>query len=75
MAYYVDNYENVTTKKYKEEVKAKGIKMVTFTPEQVAKLNELAASVREDWVKKYAEDFDSRALFDYTEALFSEKGK
>ena len=71
MKHYVDNYENNTTKKYQEEVKAKGITMITFTPEQVARLNELAASVREDWVKENAEKFDSKELFEFTEALFA----
>ena len=75
MKHYVDNYENVTIKNYEKEVKDKGVKMITFDKKQVAKLNELAASVREDWVKTNAEKFDSKELFDFTEALFSKYGK
>jgi hypothetical protein len=30
------------------------------------------ASVRQEWVAKYAKDFDSQALFDFTVALFAE---
>lgn len=72
LAYYVDNYENVTIGKYDAAVKDAGLTMVTFSDDDTKKLNELAASVREDWVKKYAGDFDSKALFDSTQALFSQ---
>jgi TRAP-type C4-dicarboxylate transport system substrate-binding protein len=69
--YYVDNYNNNTTGKYEKAVAEEGLVQVTFTPAQTAELNELAASVREEWIKKYASEFDSKALFEFTEALFS----
>lgn len=69
--FYVDNYNNNTTGKYEKAVTEEGLVRVTFTPAQTAELNELAASVREDWIKQYASEFDSRALFEFTEALFS----
>jgi TRAP-type C4-dicarboxylate transport system substrate-binding protein len=75
MTHYVENYENNTTKKYQQEIEAKGIKMVTFTPEQVDQLNELATSVREDWIEQYKNDFDSKTLFEFAEALFLGKIK
>ncbi len=51
--YYVSNYEQNTTAKFDKAIADESVKQVTFTPEQTAQLNELAASVREDWVKKY----------------------
>ena len=72
IAYYVDNYDNNTTGKYEKAVKDAGLTRVTFNPEQTDELNSLAASVREEWVKKYAVQFDSKALFDFTEALFAQ---
>lgn len=72
MAHYVDNYDNNTTGKYTQNVQDKGINMITFTPEQTAQLNTLAASVREDWVKANAGKFDSKELFEFTQALFNE---
>jgi len=72
MAHYVDNYDNNTTGKYEEEVKAEGINMITFTADQTAELNALAASVREDWVSKNAEKFDAKALFEHAEGLFNQ---
>jgi len=35
-------------------------------------MNQLAASVREDWIKQYAGKFDSKTLFDYAESLFNQ---
>lgn len=70
--YYVDNYENKVIGKYNAVIKEKGIQLVTFTPEQTAELNKLAASVREQWIKDNAGDFDSQALFEFTEALFDQ---
>jgi len=72
IAFYVDNYTNKTVGAYEEVVNEAGVKRITFTPEQTAELNKLAASVREDWVKKYASKFDSQALFDFTAKLFAE---
>ena len=46
--------------------------LVTFTPEQTAELNDLAESVRQEWVAKYSKEFDAQGLFDFTAALFSE---
>ncbi len=70
--YYVDYYERVPTKKYEQAITDAGLVRVTFTPEQTARLNELAADVRQEWVKKYAGKFDSKALFEYTQKLFNE---
>lgn len=72
MSFYVDNYDNNTTGKYEAAVKEKGVNMITFTPEQTAKLNDLAASVRVDWVAKYAEKFDAQSVYDLTESLFNQ---
>lgn len=70
--YYIDSYDSKTTAKYEAALQDAGLTQVTFSAEQTARLNELAASVREDWVKKYAGDFDSQALFDFTEALYKQ---
>lgn len=70
--FYVDNYENNTTGKYLKAVAEEGLVKITFTPAQTAELNELAASVRDDWVKKYSSQFDARALFEFTQGLFNE---
>ncbi|MET0069754.1 MAG: C4-dicarboxylate TRAP transporter substrate-binding protein [Candidatus Thiodiazotropha sp.] len=71
IAFYVDNYENNTTGKYEQAVTDEGLKRVTFTPEQTAELNRLAASVREDWVEQNASKFDAKTLFEFTESLFT----
>ena len=73
IAFYVDNYNNNTTGKYEKAVTEEGLTRVTFTPAQTAELNDLAASVRDEWVKKYASEFDSKALFEFTQALFAGK--
>ncbi len=72
LEFYVDNYDNNTTGKYQQAVADEGLTRITFTPQQTTELNELAASVREDWVKKYSSQFDAQALFDFTQALFNE---
>ncbi len=71
IAFYVDNYNNNTTGKYEQAVTEAGLTRVTFSAVQTDELNKLAASVREDWVKKYASQFDSKALFEFTQALFA----
>jgi TRAP-type C4-dicarboxylate transport system substrate-binding protein len=72
LAYYVKNYNENTTGKYQQALKDEKLTTVTFTPEQTTKLNELSASVREDWVKQHAGQFDAQALFDFTAKLFAE---
>ena len=72
LAFYVANYDNNTTGKYEQAVTDAGLTRVTFSPQQTAELNSLAESVRQDWIKKYADKFDSQALFDYTAKLFAE---
>ncbi len=72
LAFYVDNYNNNTTGKYEKAVTETGVTRVTFTPQQTAELNELAESVRQNWIKEHADQFDSQALFDFTAALFAE---
>ncbi len=71
IAFYVDSYDNKTTGKYEQAVTDAGLTRVTFTAAQTAELNGLAASVREDWVKKYSSKFDAKTLFDFTENLFN----
>jgi len=70
LAFYVDNYENNTTGKYQKAVQEAGLTKVTFTAEQTAKLNQLAESVRKEWVDSYQKEFDSQGLFEFTQALF-----
>ena len=70
--FYVQNYEENTTKKYEAAIREAGLVLVTFTPEQTAELNDLAESVRQEWVAKYSKEFDAQGLFDFTAALFSE---
>ena len=70
--YYVTSYEDKTTGKYDAALQEAGLIQVTFSADDTATLNELAASVREDWVKKYAADFDAQALYDFTEALYNQ---
>lgn len=72
LAYYVKNYNENTTGKYQQALKDEKLTTVTFTPEQTTKLNELSASVREDWVKQHAGQFDAQTLFDFTAKLFAE---
>jgi len=69
--YYVDNYNNNTTGKYEAEVKKAGLKQITFSEKQTEQLNDLAESVRQEWIDSNAKDFDSKALFDFTRALFN----
>ena len=70
--YYVDNYNNKTTGAYEQAIRKQGLDLVTFTSSQQQKLNKLSASVRNEWVEKYAKKFDSKALFDFTQALFQQ---
>ena len=72
IAYYVDNYENNTTVQYEKAIKDAGLTQVTFTPEQTRKLDELADSVRKEWVIENSNDFDAQALYDFTAALFNQ---
>ncbi|OOZ75876.1 hypothetical protein BOW50_10760 [Solemya velum gill symbiont] len=60
---------------YEKAVTEEGLNKVTFSSEQTTKLNELAESVRNDWVTNNADKFDSQALFDFTAALFAEESK
>nr|WP_275097770.1 TRAP transporter substrate-binding protein DctP [Sedimenticola hydrogenitrophicus] len=71
MAYYVKNYDENTTGKYEKAIKEAGLVHVTFTAEQTAELNELAESVRQEWIKENSKEFDSKALYDFTAALFT----
>ncbi|MFT5599190.1 MAG: TRAP-type C4-dicarboxylate transport system substrate-binding protein [Chitinophagales bacterium] len=72
IAFYVDNYNNNATKKYDEAIAEAGLVKVTFSTAQTAELDKLATSVRDNWIKKYADQFDSKALYDFTEDLFSQ---
>ena len=72
LAFYVENYENNTTAKYKAAVEEVGLTQITFTPEQTAQLDELSESVRQEWVEQYKGRFDAQALFDFTAAQFAE---
>ncbi|MES9833378.1 MAG: TRAP transporter substrate-binding protein DctP [Candidatus Thiodiazotropha sp. DIVDIV] len=70
LAYYVKNYNENTTGKYQSAVADEGLTKVTFTAEQTNELNKLSESVRAEWVKKHAGQFDAKMLFDFTAALF-----
>ena len=72
IAYYVDNYNNNATKKYEQAIADAGLVSVTFSAAQTAELDKLATSVREAWVTKYADQFDSKALYEFTEDLFNQ---
>ena len=72
IAFYVRNYNNKTTAAYEKAVTDEGVRRVTFTTAQTDELNRLSASVRDDWVKKYAGDFDAQALFDFTARLYAQ---
>ena len=72
IAFYVDNYENKTTAKYQQAVADAGLNLVTFTPEQTEQLNQLAESVRQEWIASNAKDFEAGELFEYTAKLFRE---
>ncbi|MCB1773987.1 MAG: TRAP transporter substrate-binding protein DctP [Gammaproteobacteria bacterium] len=72
LAFYVDNYENNTTGKYHAAIKEAGLTEITFTPDQTAELNDLAESVRAEWIAKYSGEFDAQALFDFTAGLFKQ---
>ncbi len=70
LAYYVKNYDEKTTAKYEQTITDEGLTKVTFTPEQTKKLNELADSVRIEWVKANSKNFDAQNLYKFTEDLF-----
>jgi len=70
MAYYVKNYDEKTTAKYKKAIKEDGLTQITFTAKQTATLNKMAKTVRENWVKNNSKDFDAQGLYTFTEALF-----
>ncbi len=72
MTHYVDNYNNNTIGKYDAAVKEAGLTAVTFSADQVAELNEVAAKVRGEWIEKHKGDFDAQELFDFTEGLFNQ---
>jgi TRAP-type C4-dicarboxylate transport system substrate-binding protein len=72
LAYYVENYEQNTTKKYEQAIRDQGLTLVTFTPEQTARLNDLAESVRQEWIASNSGSFDAQGLFDFTAQLFAE---
>jgi len=71
LKYYIENYQQNTTARYEAALKEAGLQLVTFTPEQTAELNQLAESVRQEWINRYSAKFDAKALFDYTAALFA----
>ncbi|MFT6221430.1 MAG: TRAP-type C4-dicarboxylate transport system substrate-binding protein [Candidatus Endobugula sp.] len=69
--HYVANYDGKVVAKYNTTIAEKGIESVTFTPAQTAELNTLAESVRTEWIKKYKNQFDAQALYDFTAAEFA----
>ncbi len=71
IAFYVDNYDNNTTGKYLKAIKEEGLKQITFSEAQTRQLNELAESVRQDWIKANNKHFNAQELYDFTEALFN----
>jgi len=69
--YYVENYNSNTIGKYETAIKDEGLALITFSPEQSAELNRLAESVRQEWIKANRKQFNSKALFEFTAALFA----
>jgi TRAP-type C4-dicarboxylate transport system substrate-binding protein len=72
ITFYVDNYNTNATKKYDAAIADAGLVSVTFSPAQTAELDKLATSVRDSWIEQYADQFDSKALYDFTEDLFNQ---
>ncbi|MBB5320920.1 TRAP transporter substrate-binding protein DctP [Marinobacter oulmenensis] len=72
LEFYVQNYEQNTTARYQAAVEKQGLTKVTFTPEQTAELDELAETVRQSWIDRHADQFDSQALFEFTAKQFAE---
>ncbi len=75
LKYYVDNYDNNITGKYESTIRKEGLDLVTFNSQQQKELNALADSVRKEWINKYAKQFNSQELFDFTENLFNQYSK
>ena len=71
LAYYVKNYDEKTTAKYKKAIEQQGLKQITFTPAETDRLNKMAETVRKNWVKDNSKDFDAEELFNFTKALFN----
>ena len=72
LQHYYEVYGN-TTKKYEDELKKSNVKLITFTPGQTAKLNELSQDVNNEWIKQYSKKFNSKELFNYTKNLFEKQ--
>ena len=72
LAFYVDNYEQNTTGAFEAAVAEQDLTQVTLTPAQTARLDDLAASVRGEWVAANSGDFDAEALFDFTAELIAD---
>lgn len=72
IAFYVDNYDNNTTGAYQKAIEEAGLTQVTFTAAQTAELNQLADSVRQEWISANSKTFDAQALFDFTRKLFNQ---
>ena len=70
--YYYDVYGK-TTSKYEAALKDSKVKLVTFTPAQTTRLNELSKDVNAEWIKKYSKQFNAQELFDYTKNLFNQQ--
>ena len=70
MDFYVNNYEENTTKKYEAAVKEAGLKKVTFNKKQAKRLNDMSKKVREQWIADNSKDFDAKALHDFTAKLY-----
>jgi len=71
LKHYVDNYNNKTVGAFDKKVAEKAIQPVFFDADSTSQLNNLAGSVRQDWIKKYGKDFDAKGLFEYTSGLFN----
>ena len=56
--------------KNEQAIKDAALTQVTLNAEQTGKLNKLADSVRQDWVKSNSKSFDAQALYSFTESLF-----
>jgi len=73
LVHYINNYESKTMSKYDSVISKKALKKITFSPTQVSKLNQLASSVRQQWVQTYNKKFAANELLNFTASLFARK--
>lgn len=70
--HHIRYYQDNPVRDYEQAIDQQGLQRVTFNADQNTKLNQLASSVRQAWIKQHSKRFDAKALFDYTAALFEQ---